>query len=146
MIQIYTIGFTKTTAESFFESIKSNKIKTLIDTRINNNSQLSGFSKKEDIKFFLKEICGVDYVHNTELAPTKELLDAYKSKKIPWNLYEDEFIKIIKKREIEKKIPIELIENSCLLCSEKEPHHCHRRLVAEYLKENLDSNIKIKHL
>lgn len=146
MIELSTIGFTKTTAESFFEKLKSNKIKTLIDTRINNNSQLAGFSKKEDIKYFLKEICSANYIHKVDLAPTKELLDAYKSKKIPWTTYEQEFTKLIKNREIEKKIPTELLESSCLLCSEKEPHYCHRRLVAEYLKENLEIEIKIKHL
>lgn len=146
MINICTIGFTKTSAESFFKAIKSNQIKTLIDTRINNNSQLAGFSKKEDIKYFLKEICGTEYIHKIELAPTKELLDTYKSKKISWLSYEQEFFKLIKKREIEKRIPIELLENSCLLCSEKEPHHCHRRLVAEYLKEELGTDITIKHL
>lgn len=146
MINVCTIGFTKTNAESFFKAIKSNQIKTVIDTRINNNSQLAGFSKKEDIKYFLKEICDTEYIHKTELAPTKELLDAYRSKKMSWSSYEQAFFKLIKEREIEKRIPIELLENSCLLCSEKEPHHCHRRLVAEYLKEELGTDITIKHL
>lgn len=146
MATINTIGFTKTSAEAFFETLKKNKIKTLIDTRINNNSQLAGFSKKEDLKYFLSEICNVEYIHKIELAPTKELLNCYKEKKITWQSYETEFISLIKKREIEKRIPIEILENSCLLCSEKEPHHCHRRLVAEYLKENLEIEIKIKHL
>ncbi len=146
MTTIYTIGFTQTTAKDFFEKIKNSNITTLIDTRINNNSQLSGFSKKEDLRFFLKEICGVNYIHKVELAPPKDLLNSYKSGKIDWATYEYEFKKIITKREIEKKLPIELINNSCLLCSEKKPHFCHRRLVAEYLKEKSETEINISHL
>lgn len=146
MIKICTIGFTQTTAKDFFDSLKKNNIKTLIDTRINNNSQLAGFSKKEDLKYFLQEICSINYIHETDLAPTKELLAAYKDGKVNWNSYEDEFKKLIEKREIEKKLSLELIDHSCLLCSEKKPHFCHRRLVAEYLKDKTDFEIQIKHL
>lgn len=146
MEKIFTIGFTQTTAEEFFTKIKKNSIKILIDTRINNSSQLAGFSKSRDLKFFLKEICGTDYSHRLDLAPTKDLLDAYKKKKITWEVYSEEFTKLIKKREIEKKYPLELLDKSCFLCSEKSPHYCHRRLVAEYLQENLSSKILTDHL
>lgn len=146
MTNLYTIGFTQTKARDFFDTLKKNNIKTLIDTRINNNSQLAGFSKKEDLKYFLQEICSISYIHKIELAPTKELLTAYKSGKINWEAYEGEFKKLIEKREIEKKLPLELLDHSCLLCSEKKPHFCHRRLVAEYLKDKTGSEIQIKHL
>ena len=42
---IYTIGFTQKSAEQFFEAIKKNNIELLIDVRLNNKSQLAGFSK-----------------------------------------------------------------------------------------------------
>lgn len=146
MEKLYTIGFTQTSAEEFFTKIKRSRIKTLIDTRINNSSQLAGFSKSKDLKFFLKELCDVNYIHKLDLAPTKDLLDAYKGKKITWDNYANEFTKLIRKREVEKKIPLELLNSSCLLCSEKSPHHCHRRLVAEYLQEELSTELTIEHL
>lgn len=146
MEKLFTIGFTQTSAEEFFTKIKKNGIKTLIDTRVNNSSQLAGFSKSKDLKYFLKELCGADYIHKLDLAPTKDLLDSYKAKKISWDTYSIEFIKLLKKREVEKRIPSELLNNSCLLCSEKSPHHCHRRLVAEYLQENLNTELTTDHL
>lgn len=134
-MKIFTIGFTKKTAEQFFKTIKSSGTKRVIDVRLNNVSQLAGFAKKDDLKFFLREVCNVDYVHLDQLAPTQEMLDAYKKLKGDWSTYEKEFLSLMKRREIERRIPPELLADGCLLCSEDKPHHCHRRLVAEYLKE-----------
>jgi len=144
-IHIYTIGFTKKTAECFFEKLRNAGVKRVIDIRLNNASQLAGFTKKDDLKYFLKEICQIDYVHLPELAPTKDILDAYKKHNGDWKVYEEQFLELIKKRRIESKIPKEIIDQGCLLCSEDEPIHCHRRLIAEYLKEKW-GNIKIDHL
>lgn len=143
-MKIFTIGFTKTTAENFFSRIKTSGAKKIIDTRLKNVSQLAGFAKGKDLEFFSKEICGADYEHNLELAPTKEILDAYKKKEITWQKYESDFIELIRDRAIENIDPEEL-NNSCLLCSEDTPHFCHRRLVAEYLKKAWKS-IEIIHL
>ncbi|MDQ4627786.1 DUF488 domain-containing protein [Janthinobacterium lividum] len=145
-MNIYTIGFTKKSAESFFEFINKNSIKTLIDVRLNNISQLSGFAKKDDLKFFLKELCSTEYIHIPDLAPTKEILTPYQDKKIKWDAYEDLFLNLMAKRNIERTIDKNLLEQGCLLCSEHEPHHCHRRLVVEYLNKNSDLNLKVKHL
>lgn len=134
MSKIYTIGFTSKTAKSFFDLIKASRITVLIDTRLHNSSQLAGFAKKEDLTYFLKELCNVDYMHIPELAPTKEILKLYQNKVITWQHYEEQFLALMSKRNIEKYIEPEIIENNCLLCSEHQPHQCHRRLVAEYLK------------
>ena len=145
-INLYTIGFTKTTAENFFKRIKSANVKRVIDVRLNNNSQLAGFAKKNDLKYFLKALGNIEYKHIPLLAPTKEILDEYKKKKGAWSNYEKEFNKLMNDRKIEKEIKPELLHQSCLLCSEDEPHHCHRRLIAEYLKNRWNVNIEINHL
>lgn len=144
-INLSTIGFTKKTASDFFELLKKAKIKCIIDTRLNNVSQLAGFAKKKDLKYFLKEIADIDYIHLLELAPTKDILDDYKKNKGEWSIYEKKFRELMIKREIEKKLDPEIMQDSCLLCSEAEPHYCHRRLVAEYLREQW-GNINIRHL
>lgn len=147
MSSIYTIGFTNKSANKFFDLIKASKASILIDTRLNNISQLAGFTKKEDLKYFLKELCNVDYVHLPDLAPTKEILKPYKEKTITWQQYEEKFLDLMSKRNIEKHIKPEVIQNNCLLCSEHQPHLCHRRLVAEYFKLNWQKDqIDIKHL
>jgi uncharacterized protein (DUF488 family) len=145
-MDIYTIGFTKKSAETFFKFIKYSDIKTLIDVRLNNVSQLAGFAKKDDLKYFLRELCSVEYIHTPDLAPTKEILDPYQDKKIKWDAYEDLFMNLMAKRNIEKSITKELLDGGCLLCSEHEPHHCHRRLVVEYLNKHSDLDLKVKHL
>ncbi len=143
-MKIFTIGFTKTTAENFFSRLSSAGVKKIIDARLKNGSQLAGFAKAKDLKFFSKQLCNASYVHNLSLAPTQEILDAYKKKEITWSQYEERFNNLMKIREIEKFEPKEF-ENACLLCSEDEPHFCHRRLVVEYLKEKW-GNVEIIHL
>lgn len=144
-MKLFTIGFTKKNAEAFFTKLKEAGVRRLIDIRLNNQSQLSGFAKKEDLQYFLREIGEIDYVHASELAPTQDILDAYKKQKGEWEVYEQAFLELMTSRKIENKFTPELFNNACLLCSEHDPHHCHRRLVAEYLRDKWD-NIEIKHL
>jgi uncharacterized protein (DUF488 family) len=134
-IQLFTIGFVKTTAEQFFTLLRQAGVKRIVDVRLNNTSQLAGFSKKEDLRFFLREVAGIEYAHLPELAPTQGILDAFKKRKGSWAVYEQEFNALMAKRGIEKTIPRDVVNLGCLLCSEKKPHHCHRRLVAEYLQK-----------
>jgi uncharacterized protein (DUF488 family) len=132
-IGLFTIGFTQKSAREFFTALREAGVQRVLDVRLNNNSQLAGFSKKEDLAYFLKEIGGIHYVHLPELAPTRDILDTYKKHKGDWGLYEQKFLELMRHREIEKKIQPELLQQGCLLCSEHLPHHCHRRLVADYL-------------
>lgn len=145
-MDIYTIGFTQKNAEKFFNYLKGSDVRTLIDVRLNNVSQLAGFAKKDDLKFFLKELCSIEYVHLPELAPTKAILSSYKKGSISWESYEDSFLNLMAQRNIEKSINYGLLDKSCLLCSEHEPHFCHRRLVVEYLNEHSGLNLNVKHL
>lgn len=145
-MDIYTIGFTQKSAEKFFNFLKVSDIKTLIDVRLNNVSQLAGFAKKNDLEFFLRELCGAEYVHSPELAPTKDILNAYKKEDISWEIYEEKFLNLMAQRNIEKSIKPVLLNHSCLLCSEHKPHFCHRRLVVEYLNKHSNLNLKVKHL
>lgn len=144
-IKLYTLGFTKKNAQTFFSKLRNAGVTKLIDIRLNNVSQLAGFAKRDDLIFFLKELCNCDYKHIPDFAPTKEILDAYKKKKIDWNEYVRLFSKLIKERKIEKKITAEELNNACLLCSEPTPEQCHRRLVSEYLKDQF-GGVEIKHL
>lgn len=145
-IDIYTIGFTKKSAETFFNFLRHSNVKTLIDVRLNNVSQLAGFAKRDDLKFFLNELCGADYIHSPELAPTKDILNAYKKGDMPWEVYEDKFLNLMGQRNIERSIKPTLLDHGCLLCSEHEPHLCHRRLVVEYLNQHSNLDLKVKHL
>ena len=144
-VNLFTIGFTKKTAQDFFETLVNSGVKRVIDTRLNNVSQLAGFAKRKDLEYFLQTIGNIEYVHILDMAPTKDILDEYKKNKGDWKTYEQKFLQLIGDRQIEKKISSELLEGGCLLCSEAKPHHCHRRLVAEYLSDKLGS-IKICHL
>ena len=135
-MNVYTIGFTKKSAGHFFELIQASGARRIIDVRLNNVSQLAGFAKRDDLEYFLKTICDVGYVHMPDLAPTKEMLDEYKKSGGSWAEYEVRFLDLMRQRRIELTTPRELIEAGCLLCSEHEPHHCHRRLVVEYLQEH----------
>ena len=144
-MKIFTIGFTNKKAERFFEELGQAGVKRVVDVRLNNVSQLAGFSKKDDLKYFLRAIAGIDYIHLAELAPTKELLNAYKKEKGDWSAYEKDFIRLIERRQIELSIAKDIIDQGCLLCSEDKPHHCHRRLVAEYLQRRWP-DVSIQHL
>lgn len=117
----------------------------IVDVRLNNSSQLAGFTKKSDLPFFLREICGLDYVHLPELAPTQEILDTYKKKGGDWAAYEKQFLELMAKRRLEATVPPGIIDGGCLLCSEATPEHCHRRLVAEYLRDKW-RDLEIVHL
>ena len=144
-MNLFTIGFTKKSAEQFFGKMADAGVRRLIDVRLNNRSQLAGFAKKDDLKFFLLAIAGIEYVHLPLLAPEKEMLDAYKKNGDSWETYEKRFLDLIADRMIETELSPDLFEASCLLCSEHKPQHCHRRLVAEYLQEKW-GDIDIEHL
>ena len=144
-MRVFTIGFTKKSAQQFFKTLKQSGAKRVVDVRLNNISQLAGFAKRDDLKFFLKEVCGMDYVHLPDLAPTQEMLDEYKKLKGDWKTYEARFLDLMDKRRIENRIPKEVVAEGCLLCSEEKPHHCHRRLVAEYLRGHW-GDLDISHL
>jgi uncharacterized protein (DUF488 family) len=144
-MKIFTIGFTKKSAESFFTKLKRAGVKRLVDIRLNNVSQLAGFTKQDDLRYFTKAICNIDYVHLLDLAPTKDILEEYRKNKGDWKVYERRFLDLMKIRRIEDKVPRELLDGGCLLCSEDKPHHCHRRLVAEYLKEKW-GEVEIEHI
>lgn len=145
-MEIYTIGFTKKTAAEFFGALKQTGITRLIDIRLNNSSQLAGFTKRDDLRYFLREICAADYVHEPQLAPTDEILKAYQQKKITWDQYAERFRALLSHRRIDAKLDRELfVVPSVLLCSEPTAENCHRRLVAEYLKEKW-GDVEIRHL
>jgi uncharacterized protein (DUF488 family) len=145
-MKIFTIGFTRKPAETFFTRLKNAGVRRLVDVRLNNVSQLAGFTKKDDLRYFTKAICNIDYVHLPELAPTAEILDPYKKvRNGDWQLYERQFLDLMRARRIESTTPREVLDGGCLLCSEEKPHHCHRRLVAEYLKEHWP-DVEIEHI
>ncbi|VAX08798.1 hypothetical protein MNBD_GAMMA26-1073 [hydrothermal vent metagenome] len=144
-MNIFSIGFTQKKASQFFELLRNEEIKSLVDVRLNNVSQLAGFAKRDDLMFFLRELCQIDYIHLPDLAPTKDILNAYKKGNMEWSEYEEKFLNLMVKRNIER-IDKSVIEDGCLLCSEHKPHNCHRRLVIDYLNDSWDSSLTVKHL
>ena len=110
-------------------------IQRLLDVRLNNASQLSGFARRADLPFFLEKLCGAEYLHEPRLAPTGEMLDAYRKGKVEWPVYEEAFTKLLAERRVEKTLDMDLFNiPTVLLCSEAGPERCHRRLVLEYLE------------
>ena len=145
-MEIYSIGFTQKNAGQFFGSLKANRIERLLDVRLNNSSQLAGFAKQSDLPYFLKEICGAEYEHEPLLAPTQDILDAYKKKKGDWQTYSEAYLSLIGGRKVELALSKESFNRrTVLLCSEATPEHCHRRLALEYLQSRW-GGIDIIHL
>ena len=145
-MEVYSIGFTKRSAAQFFGALRQAGIRRLLDVRLNNSSQLAGFSKREDLAFFLREICGADYRHEPLLAPTQELLDGYRKEKRGWPDYERRFLALVADRQIEQALDRELFAvPTVLLCSEPMADRCHRRLVLEYLQAKW-GDLAIQHL
>lgn len=144
-MKLYSIGFTRKSAPAFFEMLRQSGAKRIVDIRLNNTSQLSGFAKSGDLEYFLKKICRMSYVHLPQLAPTKEMLDAYRKHHRDWGTYQQQFLELMEERGIEKSGIKRVLANGCLLCSEDKPDRCHRRLVAEYLQQHW-SDLEIIHL
>ncbi|MBM4016971.1 MAG: DUF488 domain-containing protein [Planctomycetes bacterium] len=144
-MRLFTIGFTKKTARDFFGKLREAGVRRVIDVRLANVSQLAGFAKKDDLAFFLREIGGIAYVHRPELAPTEELLRGYRRKTIGWAEYEERFRRLLQERQVEAPLSRQDVDGACLLCSEPSAARCHRRLVAEYLKEKWE-RVEIIHL
>jgi uncharacterized protein (DUF488 family) len=144
-MMLFTIGFTRKSAKEFFGKLQAAGVSRLVDVRLNNTSQLAGFSKRDDLKYFTETICRIDYLHLPELAPTSEILDPYKKHKGDWRVYERAFVDLITARNVEEKLDRQTFDGACLLCSEERPDHCHRRLVAEYLRDKWGT-VEIRHL
>lgn len=144
--EIFTIGFTQKSAERFFELLAKNSIRRLVDTRLNNTGQLSGFAKKDDLEYFCKTILSTEYIHWTESAPEEATLKAYKKKEISWADYADEYLAMLERRKVENSISLISSGNACLLCSEAKPHHCHRSILAEYLNRKSGGSYSVRHL
>jgi uncharacterized protein (DUF488 family) len=144
-MKLFTIGFTKKSAQEFFTLLQNAGVRRIVDIRLNNTSQLAGFAKAQDLKYFLHSIAGIDYVHIPQFAPTQEILDSFKKEKGPWAEYESRFKELMVTRKIDETASGLLREKDCLLCSEHTPEHCHRRLLADHLQEQL-GNLQVIHL
>lgn len=145
-MEIYTIGFAKKSAADFFGALRRAGIKRLVDVRLNNSSQLAGFTKRDDLPYFLAELCAADYTHEVLLAPTQEILDIYKKHGASWHEYERRFLSLMAERAVESAVDPRLFDvPTVLLCSEPTAERCHRRLVVEYLQSKWDG-IEAMHL
>jgi uncharacterized protein (DUF488 family) len=145
-VEIYTIGFTQKSAEQFFGLLSANGIQRLLDVRLNNTGQLAGFTKKPDLEYFLRELCGAAYVHEPRLAPSEELFKGYRGKQVGWTEYERIFVGLMRERQAETLFDPSFFDTpTVLLCSEATAEHCHRRLIAEYLRDQW-GDVEIIHL
>ena len=146
-MEIFTVGFTKTTAREFFGKLNSARIQRLVDVRLNNTSQLASYAKRDDLEYFLETLCSAQYIHEPILAPSQEMLDTYKKQKGVWADYERRFLALMAERKIEEELNPADFENSrsVLLCSEDTAENCHRRLVVEYLQTKWP-NVEAVHL
>jgi len=145
-MDIYSIGFTQKSAREFFGTLKKHGIERLLDVRLNNTSQLAGFTKQADLAYFLMEICGAAYEHEPLLAPSEELFNAYRKEKGSWDALAKGYLKLLNARKVESVLKEESFKKkTVLLCSEATPALCHRRLALEYLQQHWPE-IRIHHL
>ncbi|HET9016047.1 MAG TPA: DUF488 domain-containing protein [Thermomicrobiaceae bacterium] len=144
-MRILTIGFTHKSAEQFFGTLERAGVRTVVDIRLHNTSQLAGFAKRDDLRFFLDRVAGIGYRHEALLAPTEEILTGYQKKAITWPEYEERFGALLRERAVESALDPAGLDDTCLLCSEATPDRCHRRLVAEYLQQHWP-DVEIVHL
>jgi uncharacterized protein (DUF488 family) len=140
-----TIGFTQKGAERFFSLLRDHGVRRVLDVRLNNRSQLAGFAKRDDLRYFLQALGGIGYAEVPSLAPTPAILDAYKKHGGDWAAYERRFLALLTQRQVAHTLDPTLFEDACLLCSEPTPERCHRRLVAEHLATHW-GGITIRHL
>lgn len=143
-IALFTIGFTKKSAEEFFGLLGGAGVRRVLDVRLNNVSQLAGFAKRDDLAFFLRAVAGIDYQHLEAAAPTQELIDMARQRH-EWAAFEAGYRRLIRGRKVEQAVSRELLDGGCLLCSEDQPEHCHRRVLAEYLAEHF-KGLHVQHL
>ncbi|MGF6770085.1 uncharacterized protein (DUF488 family) [Paraburkholderia sp. GAS199] len=146
IVPVATIGFTGKSAKSFFDLLARAGVKTVLDVRLNNTSQLAGFAKKQDLAFFLKQICSAAYIEVKDLAPEAALLKRYQSKLLAWDDYADAYLELLAKRRVESALDAAMFDSACLLCSEHLPHRCHRRLALEYLNSQWGGRLAVTHL
>lgn len=144
-MKLYTIGFTEKSASDFFGLLREGNVRKVADVRLNNTSQLAGFSKKDDLAFFLRELGGIEYEHLPILAPTREIFDAFKKQAGSWADFSTAFTSLMRERGVERRLDPEDLADACLLCSEHRPDHCHRRVVAEYLADHWEG-VDVVHL
>ena len=145
-LPVATIGFTRTTAEHFFQRLRQAGVRQVIDVRLHNGSQLAGFAKAGDLAYFLEAIAGIDYAHDPLLAPTDAMLQAYRKDRRSWPAYEQQFLALMAERRIESRLSPESLDGACLLCVEPAPDHCHRRLVVDYLNRHWGGRLAVHHL
>ncbi len=147
MTKIFTIGFAGKSAEDFFNRLRRAGIRKVIDTRLWADTQLAGFAKKQNLPFFLQNLAQIGYEHRLELAPSESILKDFKNKKINWAEYEPRYLDILHTRKISSLLDPDDVSGCCFLCAEAKPHHCHRRLLAEYLRREWpDRKIDVVHL
>lgn len=143
-LRLFTIGFTRKSAEVFFNTLRSAGVRHLVDIRLRNSSQMAGFTKRDDLDFFVRTILGAEYTHLPLLAPSVEILEAYMEDR-DWSRYEQDFLSLLLNRKVSDVLDREQLQDACLLCSEPTPEKCHRRLVAEHLRE-VWRDVDIRHL
>jgi uncharacterized protein (DUF488 family) len=144
-MRIYTIGFTKKNASRFFGLLTENGVSVLVDTRLNNVSQLAGFTKRDDLAFFTRNLCGIDYIHETRLAPSADLLRSFRQGSWTWATYEREYLQLLRDRRVDRVLDKASMNGAALLCSEATPEKCHRRVAAEYLGQ-MWGDVEVVHL
>ena len=146
-MKIYTLGYTKKSAEEFFGLLERYGVERVVDVRLKNTSQLAGFTKKDDLEYFLRRILGIEYCHLDFLAPTADLMRALRGAGEDWDLCTLEFAKLLEERDVLNRLERGFFSEKqcCLLCSEPDADHCHRRLVAEHLQEAW-SDVDVVHL
>ncbi|MFW5678738.1 MAG: DUF488 family protein [Pseudomonadota bacterium] len=143
---LFTIGFTRSTAEHFFGRLERAGVRLVADTRLEQHSQLAGFAKQPNLAFFLDRVAGIACRDEPLLAPDEAAFRAYRAGALLWDDYAAAYLRALQERRVAERLDPAAFASACLLCSEAEPHHCHRRLAAEHLTAVWSGVWRVVHL
>ena len=97
---IYTIGFAKKYALEFFKALRRSRARHLWDIRLHNTSQLAGFTKRDDLSYFLRIIVDMEYHEVPILAPEDSFLSEYRTNG-DWPQFERSYLELIRQSQVD---------------------------------------------
>jgi uncharacterized protein (DUF488 family) len=134
-MEVFSIGLSGRSAESFFEALRAAEVKRVLDVRLHNTSNLAGYGKAAHLPYLLRELCVAEYEHEPLLAPSAELFDGLKkTRTLSWDDYERGIRDLLAERRVQERLdPGDFAVPTGLLCACPDAERCHRRIVLEYL-------------
>lgn len=139
-----TIGYEGAAVADLISTLQLAGVTCLVDIRDRAQSRKKGFSKTA-LEAHLEE-AGIFYLHVRELGDPPEGREAARAGN--YSKFRSIFLQVLDSENAQHALSAveALLEDQvvCLLCYERDPHHCHRMIVAAELESR--SGLKVRHL